>query len=869
MQSLQVRALVGKADVAAAASSLGGRVARHEVVEVDKRNFLPDRDFEVAAATTRLGLRSDNLVVARIAPLGTTDGEKQQSISSLAVLFDTSASRALGFADQVAKLQALAAQLATHGDPTMVVIAFDQSADSLFAGKASGLTDHVLAKLRERRALGASDLGLALSYLANLSKQGRRYERALVISDGVVTAGETAADKLRAIVKSLGAAGVRRLDALAVGGIRDTDVLSGLVSAGLEADGVVVDSALDATAQVRKLMLATRSALTVEVPGAAWVWPQTLHGVQPGDQVLVYADLPSTTPLRIKVGGQELPFGKGGTLVTAERALLERAWVKARISRVLAQRDTLAGADGDLAEALRKQAIELSTRYRVMCPYTALLVLETEADYAHFGIERKALADILTVGTDGITVMSRRDFPIVSAPPSAPAPEPAFDALRARDRAPQGGKGKRGAPTIAKDVDLADEQTFAEVAEPLAKSTSSETFPAAPKAPAPLAVPSEIAPAASPAPVMMQSEEAPSREEKRAVSQHERSAPALARPPRLAQPPRREQVAGGLVSDGFAQGVAPYEGALKEVMDLLARKEVWKAMVKARDWRERDPGDVLALIAIGETAEASNDTTLASRAYGAIIDLFPGRADLRRYAGQRLEHVRDGRALSLAVDTYRKAVQQRPDHPASHRLLGIALLKLGRFEEAFDALVTGVDQHYPDGRFAGADRILREDLALAAAAWIHAEPSKQNQISYRLRAKTGLSPDNKPSLRFVLVWETDANDVDFHIVDRSGHHAYFGNRALPSGGELYADVTTGYGPECFTIPLAASARSYPYKLQAHYYSRGPMGYGMGKLQIVEHDGKGGLRFEDRPYLVMRDGAFVDLGNVPGPLPASR
>ena len=78
-------------------------------------------------------------------------------------------------------------------------------------------------------------------------------------------------------------------------------------------------------------------------------------------------------------------------------------------------------------------------------------------------------------------------------------------------------------------------------------------------------------------------------------------------------------------------------------------------------------------------------------------------------------------------------------------------------------------------------------------------------------------------------------------------------------------MTTGYGPECFTIPLAPSARAYPYKLQAHYYSRGPMGYGMGKLQIVEHDGNGGLRFEERPFIVMRDGAFVDLGKVPAPL----
>ena len=44
-----------------------------------------------------------------------------------------------------------------------------------------------------------------------------------------------------------------------------------------------------------------------------------------------------------------------------------------------------------------------------------------------------------------------------------------------------------------------------------------------------------------------------------------------------------------------------------------------------------------------------------------------------------------------------------------------------------------------------------------------------------------------------------------------------------------------------------------------------MGYGMGKLQILQHDGKGGLKFVDRPFLIMKDQAFVKLGEMKGPL----
>ena len=159
---------------------------------------------------------------------------------------------------------------------------------------------------------------------------------------------------------------------------------------------------------------------------------------------------------------------------------------------------------------------------------------------------------------------------------------------------------------------------------------------------------------------------------------------------------------------------------------------------------------------------------------------------------------------------------------------------------------------------SGADRIFAEDAGLIGAAYAAAAPGKRAEIAAAL-AQHRLAIAAGPSTRFVLYWETDANDVDFHIQDARGGHAWYSSKRLPSGGELFEDVTTGYGPECFTIRGAPSAG--PYRLQIHYYSRGQMGYGMGLLQVVRHDGKGGLAFEDRPYVVMVDGAFVDLGTV--------
>jgi tetratricopeptide (TPR) repeat protein len=229
-------------------------------------------------------------------------------------------------------------------------------------------------------------------------------------------------------------------------------------------------------------------------------------------------------------------------------------------------------------------------------------------------------------------------------------------------------------------------------------------------------------------------------------------------------------------------------------------------------------------------------------------------------AGERLERLGFGSksVAALTIDTYRKAVEQRPDHPTGHRLLAYALLKVGRHEEAFAALETAYDREYPSGRFLEVKRILLEDLGLVGTAWIAADPKARARVEKALTARGG-TLDARASTRFVLVWETDANDVDLHVYDDRGNHAFYSHQALGSGGELYADVTTGFGPEVLTIP--GRPKAGPYRIQAHYYRRGPMGYGMGKLQVIEHDGKGGLDFAEHPFVIMRDDAFVDLATV--------
>jgi Vault protein inter-alpha-trypsin domain/Tetratricopeptide repeat len=844
---LDLRVFLGGRPAAGAPSSnLGGEVSERRVVELHKEDWTPDQDFQIGQdrIAGRAGLRHDNLVVARVtAPVEAVP----QEIAGLYVLVDSSASRALGYTTQIRRLNELIAGLrdGSGGGTPVGVAAFDQEVVPVFEGPASGFGEAESRTLADRQPLGASDLHQALTWLGKRlarsgAKGGEKYPRVLLITDGVATAGETATSELKAAVHALGSRGVERLDVLAVGGLRDETVLRELTTGNLKHDGQRIDGAAPLSEISRRLTLACRSGIKVKIDGAAWTWPETLDGVQPGDETLVYADLPADRPLRLTLDGHAAKLGE---IATAERPLLQRAWAQGRIERLLHLRDTAPAGDEDLRRALTLQITEVSVKNRVISPFTAMLVLETEYDYARFGLDRRALADILTVGPGGLEVMARKgtDLPRIAQPVDTfKREEPELRSLGYV--AP--GNGPAVEPVEAPAPGALEEGVEGGVVGSVEGGVAGGIVGGVPSgvaAPSPAPDASSTPPPPPPPPPARQAR--PILEERRITA----TAP---------RPDQRDQDES---EDKVLPATPPYSGRFAEVKEELAAGRVTRAREAAEAWSAESPGDVLALLALGEAWEAAGERKAAARAYGSLIDLYPGRADLRRLAGERLERLgSDG--LGLAIDTYQKAVLDRPDHPSGHRLLAWALLRAGRHEEAFAALEVGIEQRYPGGRFAGVDRVLREDLGLVGAAWLRADPGKREQVLDRLRAHDARL-ETGPSVRFVLTWETDANDVDLHVWDRHGAHASYRHKTLPSGGELYADVTTGYGPECFTIPAPESRDAAPYRLAAHYYSRGPMGYGMGTVQIVRHDGKGGLTVEPRPFVVMADQAMVDLGVV--------
>ncbi len=591
--------------------------------EIHQTDFKPDHDFTLALpAPSPLpqGLRRGRLAVARITPVAEAAPDP---VGSLLVLFDTSASRALGFRAEVERLGHLVEALRRSGgdELPLSVLCFDQDVEVIHDGPARAFGRDKLDAILARKALGASDLGKAMHRAAAfLGSHGRR-ARALVMSDGIVTAGETDVADYRGLLAGLRTAGVERLDALVSGGIRDEARMKQLAVGGLGRDGMTLDGALPPAELAARLNQRAVSGIKVSVPGSAWVWPSTLDGVQAGNPTVIYADIPEDKPFEVVLGGAAQATRQTLAVRSAEAPMLERALVNAEIRRLM---DELhATGDDARRDLLKQRVIGLSTRYRVLSDFTGLLILETEQDYARFKIDRQALAEILTVGPTGVELLNRTRAPLQVAAPEAgslPVQNKRGATQDQADDAPR--KKASAANAVAGEEPLPPPPA----PEPAASATPRAEAPAAEK-PLPPPPPAEPATVAgfvrptSPAAGGVVGAAAP--------------APPAARPsPRMARDLDGE-VSPWRGDPGYRapiernedtweeSGPAPYTGRLAEVMDLIAHKKLDGAFEVAMRWHEAEPGDVLALVALGEASEALGQKTTAARAYGSIIESLP------------------------------------------------------------------------------------------------------------------------------------------------------------------------------------------------------------------------------------------------------
>jgi len=526
-------------------------------------------------------------------------------------------------------------------------------------------------------------------------------------------------------------------------------------------------------------------------------------------------------PVMARVGNRATTL----TPRTADPLRIRRAVAGAQIA-ALTEAMT-AAPDTDKA-AIAKQIETLALEHRLVSSQTSLLVLETDADEQRMldnappplaapeRIETSSPTIDPTSTTQGITIDRNyiRNIPV---------PGRTFDAALGSAAGSQGdskGASFSGSTSLENQYDVDGVHSGAEMIQISASAPTIDQSSASPDAQPhrPTYIDNHFSPSAL------------------GLSPPPRPSHGESRPSEPPPPP------------------SPYIGKMAEVMEHLARGRRDHALEIASRWQLGTPGDVSAIVSLGEALEARGDAAAAQRAYASLVDLYPNRPEMMRAAGEWLERVavRDPAARALAIDAYRRAIRERPDHVSTYRLLAYALVRDGRGEEALDVLWEGRKR----STRPSITQILMEDTAIIGAVAMTGNP----ELAAKIRPMMPGIPA-KPSMRIVLTWETDANDVDLHVFDNKDGHAWYSSRVMPSGGSLRDDIMTGFGPEMFEVDRP---EAYPYKVSANYYRMGPMGIGLGSTQVIHYDGAGHITVDDRPFAIQSNASTVDLGVVERP-----
>jgi tetratricopeptide (TPR) repeat protein len=459
-------------------------------------------------------------------------------------------------------------------------------------------------------------------------------------------------------------------------------------------------------------------------------------------------------------------------------------------------------------QALAAEQVKISTEQRVVIPRTTMLVLESEWDYQRFGLDRRALAAILTVGAGGIERMDRKtDAPplprlVESIPKPAPAP------IRVEERINEVAKSASAGDGLGAVSGWMDLGAASQAAPVISGAPSFDSI-------------TEVTTAA------------PHRREERRSSDANWS---------KNEPPSKTEIAKLQAELKKTPGDRELYNQLSEA---LAASGDWSALrTLALAWQPYDPENPQVYEVLGLADEHLDNMAEAARANASIIEVAAAKPELLQRAGLLL--LRDGRA-ALAEAPLRRALEIRPDRVNGYRHLAILLWREGRPEEAARVLESATRQQFP-GWYGDAQRVVREELGYVYRAWLAKDPAKRGEIEDRAR-EHHVDLARRDALRVTLSWETDANDVDLHVIDPKGEECYYGHRATATGLSLYEDITQGLGPEVIRTDKLVQGR---YDIGVRYFAAGPMGVSRGIVIVMRGDDT----VDIRPFRLVEGGGEI-------------
>jgi hypothetical protein len=212
----------------------------------------------------------------------------------------------------------------------------------------------------------------------------------------------------------------------------------------------------------------------------------------------------------------------------------------------------------------------------------------------------------------------------------------------------------------------------------------------------------------------------------------------------------------------------------------------------------------------GDHFLSNRQKELGLRILSNLVEMGLDDAALMRMYAWRLQQAGE---FDLAISLLERVRSERNDEPQSHRDLALALGERWQKMHHVDDAIRAMELFYDVilGEWANFPEI--EIIALMELNRLIHFATNQN-IAVPARIDTRLIKLLDLDVRISMSWDTDLTDVDLHVFEPTGEHAYYGHNLTRMGGLVSRDFTQGYGPEEYVLKKALPGK---YIVKAHYY----------------------------------------------------
>jgi len=313
------------------------------------------------------------------------------------------------------------------------------------------------------------------------------------------------------------------------------------------------------------------------------------------------------------------------------------------------------------------------------------------------------------------------------------------------------------------------------------------------------------------------------------------------------------------VLQGAVQNNANDRRARFSLVRALMQSKRWEEAKKAAiDWRQNDAYNLVVVRLLGDIYSELGDKEQALRVYSAVVELLPKDPRAQRALASVLKQNGHKKAARQRLEA---AVALRTDDLRLRFELADITHRLGDHKKS-QILFESIANH-PNSpellRYPAKERLAQIYGVQLRDAKKKGDSEGEKQLQQRLTLLK-LKGGHKNDIKVYLTWDTDRSDVDLWVTNPAGEKVYYSHKQGSLGGQLFGDVTNGYGPESFHVQNATRGK---YLVQVHYYSGGSANFpeARGEVVVVLNEGRATETRHVFPYRLFKRKQIVTVAEI--------